>query len=232
MIASTISRVPTHGGGRRGLSALSRVSLAVAVLALVFAGARLAADPTACSLHEAHMAAGAAGSPAAPAPTNAETPTSPPTAAPAECPLHEQHMAAAAEAERRRDLDERGGRAMGFSQEATRHHFALVDDGGSIEVTVVDPADTDTLAAVRSHLQEITRAFAAGDFSAPKAVHAMVPPGSEAMARRAAAIRYRYEEIPAGGRVVIETDDPEALAAVHDFLRFQIEDHATGDPVP
>jgi hypothetical protein len=33
-----------------------------------------------------------------------------------------------------------------------------------------------------------------------------------------------------GGRVLIETKDAEALAAVHEFLRFQIEDHQTGDP--
>jgi hypothetical protein len=34
-----------------------------------------------------------------------------------------------------------------------------------------------------------------------------------------------------GGRIRIETDSPEALAAIHDFLRFQIKDHETGDPL-
>jgi hypothetical protein len=31
--------------------------------------------------------------------------------------------------------------------------------------------------------------------------------------------------------VTIATTDPKALAAVHEFLRFQISDHGTGDPI-
>ena len=34
-----------------------------------------------------------------------------------------------------------------------------------------------------------------------------------------------------GGRVRLRTSNPEALAAIHEFLRFQIEEHRTGDPV-
>jgi hypothetical protein len=32
-----------------------------------------------------------------------------------------------------------------------------------------------------------------------------------------------------GGRIRITTNNKEALAAVHEFLRFQIADHQTGD---
>ncbi len=39
---------------------------------------------------------------------------------------------------------------------------------------------------------------------------------------------YTYVETP-GGRVDIVTRHPEALAAVHRFLAFQIADHRTGD---
>ena len=38
-----------------------------------------------------------------------------------------------------------------------------------------------------------------------------------------------YREMPAGGRVDITTSDPAALAAVHDFLKYQITEHQTGD---
>lgn len=44
-------------------------------------------------------------------------------------------------------------------------------------------------------------------------------------------IKYTYEASPKGGRVVIVTSHKVALAAVHEFLRFQIKDHATGDPL-
>jgi hypothetical protein len=43
------------------------------------------------------------------------------------------------------------------------------------------------------------------------------------------AIRYTYEDVPSGGRVRIKSDDSIAVAAIHDFLRFQITDHETGD---
>jgi hypothetical protein len=42
-------------------------------------------------------------------------------------------------------------------------------------------------------------------------------------------IPYQYEETPLGGRVRIVTRDAAALAAVHAFLHFQIEDHQTDD---
>jgi hypothetical protein len=51
------------------------------------------------------------------------------------------------------------------------------------------------------------------------------------MKARHASISYAYEELPLGGRVRITTTDAAALAAVHQFLRFQITEHRTGDAV-
>ena len=44
-------------------------------------------------------------------------------------------------------------------------------------------------------------------------------------------IRYSFQKTPNGGRVVISSTDKEALAAIHSFLRFQIEEHETGNPI-
>jgi hypothetical protein len=44
-------------------------------------------------------------------------------------------------------------------------------------------------------------------------------------------IHYSFEETPKGGRVLISSSDKEALAAIHRFLQFQIEEHKTGDPL-
>ena len=57
-----------------------------------------------------------------------------------------------------------------------------------------------------------------------------VPPGEEEMKRLRKKIRYSYEERPNGGRVVIFSTDKKAQSAIHRFLRFQIEEHKTGDP--
>jgi hypothetical protein len=56
-----------------------------------------------------------------------------------------------------------------------------------------------------------------------------MPPGVSTLQGRRRELMYRYEELPAGGRVRISTSDPKALAAVHEFLRYQITEHRTGD---
>jgi len=43
-------------------------------------------------------------------------------------------------------------------------------------------------------------------------------------------VSYSYSETDRGGRLLIQTADPEALTAVHAFLRQQIQQHKTGDP--
>jgi hypothetical protein len=43
------------------------------------------------------------------------------------------------------------------------------------------------------------------------------------------AIHYSIGESATGGRVIIHSDNQDAVAAVHKFLIFQIEEHKTGD---
>ncbi|HWC64715.1 MAG TPA: hypothetical protein VG777_01430 [Thermoanaerobaculia bacterium] len=158
--------------------------------------------------------------------------------APHDCPMdtaaegHRDCPMAAPSAHRHTPaLSERGAAGMGFSQEKTTHHFRLSVDGGAIEVTVNDSADAGDREQIRRHLAHVREMFSAGDFSIPMFVHDGVPPGTATMKRRASAIRYRYEDLPGGGRVAIATSDPDALDAIHDFLRFQITEHQTGDPL-
>jgi hypothetical protein len=49
------------------------------------------------------------------------------------------------------------------------------------------------------------------------------------MAKLKDRIRYVYADVPAGARVNIVISDREALDAVHQFLKFQIAEHQTGD---
>jgi len=127
-------------------------------------------------------------------------------------------------------LKQRGAEAMGFDQDVTTHHFRLAPAGGSIEVTVRNSADAQTIAAVRRHLLSIASEFAAGRFDKPLQTHAEVPPGVKQLQQRKDRIAYRYEDLPHGGAVRITTTDAQALEAVHAFLRYQITGHHTGDP--
>ena len=126
-------------------------------------------------------------------------------------------------------MNARGDKAMGFDQAATTHHFFLYEDGGAIEVTVKDRADKASLTAIRAHLPHIVQSFGQGDFSDPAFVHDQAVPGTETMTRLRDRIAYKYEDVRDGGRVRITTRHARARAAVHEFLRFQIEEHKTGD---
>jgi hypothetical protein len=130
----------------------------------------------------------------------------------------------------RAGVDHRHDDATGTSHALTEHHFTLAKDGGSIRLEVKDAAETEARGRVREHLRLIADSFAAGDFSLPMQIHDQLPPGASTMKERKAAIRYAYSPTDKGGVVAIATRDAAALAAVHQFLRFQIRDHATGDP--
>jgi hypothetical protein len=127
-------------------------------------------------------------------------------------------------------VDERSDHVMGFDHSKTNHHFLLSATGGSIEVSANDPKDTESRDAIRTHLEHVAGMFAEGNFEAPMLIHDRVPPGVPAMRDRKSQIEWKYEETPDGGRVRITTKDAKALAAIHEFLRFQIEDHRTDDP--
>lgn len=120
---------------------------------------------------------------------------------------------------------------MGFSQTATTHHFLLTANGGIIQVTANDPADKQTIEQIRNHLEHIAGMFSAGDFSIPHFVHNREVPGVKTMKREKAHITYAPEQVASGERIVIDTSSDTALRAIHDFLRFQIRDHQTGDPL-
>lgn len=118
----------------------------------------------------------------------------------------------------------RGKVAMGVDQYTSQHRFDDLADGGRIELQR-DPADSAGVRTIREHLQEIARAFAAGNFETPGFVHDREVPGARVMTARRESIRYEFRPLPGGGEVRITTRDPDAVAAVHEFLAFQRTDH-------
>jgi hypothetical protein len=123
----------------------------------------------------------------------------------------------------------RGGDAMELNQQKITHHFKLLPNGGVIDVTANDPSDATTREAIRKHVAKITAMFAEGNFSVPMLVHGQKPPGVDSMTRLKSSISYASENLANGGRVWITTENSEAISTVHDFLRFQIQEHKTSD---
>jgi hypothetical protein len=126
-------------------------------------------------------------------------------------------------------MNERGDQVMGFDHMKTTHHFRLFADGGSIEVVANLPEDVDSRDQIRMHLGHIAKMFAEGNFNAPMLIHDQTPPGVPTMKKLKSDIQYKFEETEQGARVRITTGNPEALSAIHDFLKFQINEHKTGD---
>ena len=126
-------------------------------------------------------------------------------------------------------VNQHGDHVMGFSHEKTTHHFELRQDGGLIDVSANDGKDTESRDQIRSHFRHIAQMFAAGNFDAPMLVHSRDVPGTATMTRLKDQLHWQLQETPRGARLKITADTQPALDAVHEFLRFQIEDHKTGD---
>lgn len=154
----------------------------------------------------------------------------------ADCPMMKETEEAvdgghSSDAAHHADVMKNGEKEMGFSQTATTHHFLIMKDGGAIQVEANDRADQANRNKIRAHMKMIAAQFTDGVFTTPFAVHGQVPPGVPVMDQRKQNIRYEYEETKNGARVRITTGDTQALAAIHEFLKFQIEEHRTGDPL-
>ena len=126
-------------------------------------------------------------------------------------------------------MNMRGDKVMGFDHTKTTHHFRLQESGGSIEITANSADDAASSEQIRMHLKHIAMMFAEGNFKAPMLIHDQTPPGVPVMQELKSEINYDYEEIDRGAAVRISTKNPDALKAIHDFLRFQIKEHKTGD---
>jgi hypothetical protein len=113
---------------------------------------------------------------------------------------------------------------MGVDQYTSSHRFEPLADGGRISLQRV-PKDSAGVARIRAHMRTIATAFGRGNFALPGQVHARQVPGTAIMAARRQSIRYDTDTLPGGAQLSITTDDPVALAAIHEFLRFQRQDH-------
>jgi hypothetical protein len=122
------------------------------------------------------------------------------------------------------NLQERGKMAMGVDQYTSTHHFEATSDGGRIELQR-DTVDSLGIAQIRAHMKLIQHAFQSGDFSTPEFVHMRTMPGTDVMKAKKDLITYSYADLPRGGEVRITTKDPDALAAIRQFMAAQQMDH-------
>jgi hypothetical protein len=142
---------------------------------------------------------------------------------------HDDHSSAQPDHSKHEEINKRGDQGMGFAQDKITHHFLLRKDGGAIQVTANSADDKTSMEEIQMHLHHIAQAFKSGDFNIPMFVHDQTPPGVATMKKLKNQIKYKYEPAENGGRVMVSSANAEAVAAIHDFLKFQITEHKTGD---
>jgi len=126
-------------------------------------------------------------------------------------------------------VNQHGDHEMGFSHQKTTHHFELNYDGGVIDVRANDVKDTASRDQIRTHFEHIAKMFATGNFNVPMLVHSTAVPGTATMTRLKDQLHWTLSNTPRGSRLAVVADNQAAREAVYEFLRFQINDHETGD---
>ncbi len=116
---------------------------------------------------------------------------------------------------------------MGVNQYTSTHLFTPLPDGGRIELQR-NETDSAGVQQIRRHMATIACQFSTGDFHLPGFVHDREVPGTSVMNARRSAITYTIESLPRGAALRLTTTDSSAVAAIHDFLAFQRQDHHAG----
>ena len=126
---------------------------------------------------------------------------------------------------RQEEVAARGALVMPFDLDKTTHVFRKMDDGGVQTVTANDPADTEQVALIRSHLQGEMDRFSDGDFGDPASIHGGEMPGLRELEDRAAELRLEYRELPDGASIVYTSEAGDVIAALHVWFDAQLADH-------
>ena len=99
-----------------------------------------------------------------------------------------------------------------------------------IQVSANDPKDDEIRDHIRMHLSHVAKMFSEGDFNIPMFIHDTTPPGVPTMEKLHSDIHYQFEQTDTGAKILINTANKKAVKAVHEFLRFQVSEHQTGNP--
>lgn len=132
-------------------------------------------------------------------------------------------------------IHERGALVMPFDLDRTVHVFQQTKKGGVQQVRAKDPNDTEQIRLIQEHLREEAQRFAQGDFGDPANLHGHDMPGLQVLRHSAEQLSVHYSDLPDGGEIVYQTNDPEVLDAVHEWFAAQLHDHgadATGSMMP
>jgi hypothetical protein len=126
---------------------------------------------------------------------------------------------------------DKDARPMPFEESKATQHFYLLKNGGAVELAAKDPADKPTIDAIQKHLQSQAKNFEKGVFEVPTAEKGKVPESVNTMKKLRREITFEVMQMDAGAALRMFSVNTQARQAIQDFLKLQIEEHHTGDPM-
>jgi hypothetical protein len=127
--------------------------------------------------------------------------------------------------ERQAAVHRHGHAVMPFALDRTTHVFEMTTTGGIQDVVVKSPADSAQIPLIRRHLSREAERFRAGDFSDPRSLHGEAMPGLRELSAAGERLEVEYRDLPAGGRIVYTSSDPDLITAIHRWFGAQLSDH-------
>ena len=114
---------------------------------------------------------------------------------------------------------------MPFDLEQTLHIFTNLDNGGLQQVIVKEGSAPGQVRLIQMHLSQQAEKFRLGNFDDPAQIHGNAMPGLAVLRERASEIDVQYTPLDNGGQIEYTSDDPDLIAAIHDWFDAQIADH-------
>jgi hypothetical protein len=129
------------------------------------------------------------------------------------------------------DLNSRFSRALGTDAGKIVQHYYLVKNGGVIEFAAKDPNDSATVAVLQKYFETQKDLFEKGKNDADADVHGKLPDGVPILKKLRNEITFFAVKNDDGGALRMFSTNDQARQAIQDFLKFQISEHKTGDPL-
>jgi len=124
----------------------------------------------------------------------------------------------------------RATKVSGFDADRVNRHFYVLKNGGAVEITAKDPNDEATVKAIQSHLKKESDLWTKGNFESVTSVYGRPPEGTAQLKKLRDEVTYAVVQEENGAVVRMLTVNPSAKSAIHDYLKFQIDQLKTGDP--
>jgi hypothetical protein len=129
------------------------------------------------------------------------------------------------------EINARFSKSLGTDANRIFQHYYLVKAGGVIELTAKDPADKSSVAAVQKYLETQKDLFEKGKNEGDAEVHGKVADGVPVLKKLRNEITFFTVKSEEGAVLRMFSTNEQARQAIQDFIKFQINEHKTGDPL-